>query len=81
MHGVAIQHDEFAQLLENPGKHRSGFAVVADEVCTLANGTQKSREEIQHMIEQLQSGSRQAVKVMHHSNEQTQETASQGGKA
>jgi len=63
------------------GEQGRGFAVVADEVRTLASRTQKSTEEIQHMIEQLQSGSRQAVKVMHHSDEQAQETVSQAGKA
>jgi methyl-accepting chemotaxis protein len=57
------------------GESGRGFAVVADEVRNLAKRTQDSVEEIRHVIERIQSGTRGVVQTMHSSHSKAQENA------
>lgn len=63
------------------GELGRGFSVVADEVRTLANRTQQSTEEINHMIELLLGRVKEAVGVMNNSRSQGENTVMQAQKA
>jgi methyl-accepting chemotaxis protein len=59
------------------GDSGRGFAVVADEVRSLASRTQQSTEEIQQMIERLQTGVKEAVHAIGKSQEQAEVSVEQ----
>jgi len=57
------------------GEAGRGFTVVADEIRKLAERVSKSAEEISGLIDDIQTGTSEAIKVMESGNQEVQEGA------
>lgn len=63
------------------GEHGRGFAVVADEVRSLSLNTQNATEEIQKLIQQLETATQETVSDMRLSQQTAQESTEQANQA